>query len=104
MTPFKESVKGTYAAVKFTEDTLDRIEKLQEFYDLPNAVPRDKLHSTILYSRVYVPFIPEEGEKFLGSYSRQYPKYGHRDLSNAYAKARVEIEKDLKEKLLDSLF
>jgi len=40
----------------------------------------------------------------LGSYSRQYPKYGHRDLSNAYAKARVEIEKDLKEKLLDSLF
>ena len=67
MTPFRESVKGTYAAVKFTEDTLDRIEKLQEFYDLPNAVPRDKLHSTILYSRVYVPFIPEEGEKFLGS-------------------------------------
>ena len=40
----------------------------------------------------------------LGSYSRQYPKYGHRDLSNAYAKARVEIEKDLKENLLDSLF
>ena len=28
MTPFRESVKGTYAAVKFTEDTLDRIEKI----------------------------------------------------------------------------
>ena len=42
--------------------------------------------------------------EILVSYSRQYPKYGHRDLSNAYAKARVEIEKDLKENLLDSLF
>jgi len=40
----------------------------------------------------------------LGSYSRQYPKYGHNNLEAAYAKARVEIEKDLKANLLDSLF
>lgn len=49
-------------------------------------------------------FSSDGSNEVLGSYSRQYPKYGHRDLSNAYAKARVEIEKDLKEKLLDSLF
>ena len=49
-------------------------------------------------------FSADGSNAILGSYSRQYPKYGHRDLSNAYAKARVEIEKDLKEKLLDSLF
>ena len=49
-------------------------------------------------------FSADGSNDVLGSYSRQYPKYGHRDLSNAYAKARVEIEKDLKENLLDSLF
>ncbi|WP_294425573.1 hypothetical protein [uncultured Treponema sp.] len=49
-------------------------------------------------------FSADGSNEVLGSYSRQYPKYGHRDLSNAYAKARVEIEKDLKENLLDSLF
>lgn len=49
-------------------------------------------------------FSLDGSNEILGSYSRQYPKYGHRDLSNAYAKARVEIEKDLKENLLDSLF
>ena len=40
----------------------------------------------------------------VGSYSRQYPKYGHLNLEGAYAKARVEIEKDLKANLLDALF
>ena len=49
-------------------------------------------------------FSADGSNEVLGSYSRQYPKYGHRDLSNAYAKARVEIEKDLKENLIDSLF
>lgn len=49
-------------------------------------------------------FSLDGSNEILGSYSRQYPKYGHRDLSNAYAKARVEIEKDLKENFIDSLF
>ncbi|WP_296031158.1 hypothetical protein [uncultured Treponema sp.] len=49
-------------------------------------------------------FSADGGNEVLDSYSRQYPKYGHRDLSNAYAKARVEIEKDLKENFIDSLF
>lgn len=67
MMRFLESTRGTYAAAKFTDETLDRIQDLQEFYDLPNAVPRDKLHTTILYSRVYVPFKPESGEVVLGN-------------------------------------
>lgn len=49
-------------------------------------------------------FSADESNEILGSYSKQYPKYGHKTLENAYAKARVEIEKDLKENLLDSLF
>ena len=34
--------------------------------------------------------------KFLSSYSKQYPKYGHISLEGAYAKAYAEIEKDLR--------
>ena len=70
MLSFKESVRGTYAAAKFNEDTLDRLEELQKFYALPNPVPRDKMHSTILYSRVYVPFKPEDGEILLSDMCR----------------------------------
>ncbi len=40
----------------------------------------------------------------LGSYTKQLPKYGHKNLDGAYAKANVELEKDLKENLIDSLF
>lgn len=49
-------------------------------------------------------FSADGSNEILGSYSKQYPKYGHKTLENAYAKVRIEIEKDLKENLLDSLF
>lgn len=62
---FIESVKGTYAAVNFTDETLDLLVELQNKLKLPNPTPRDKLHCTILYSRVYVPFIPSDKEILL---------------------------------------
>lgn len=70
MIKLKQINKGTYAAVRFTPETLDRIEELQKKLKLPDPVSRDKLHSTILYSRVWVPFVPEKGELLLGSVCR----------------------------------
>lgn len=57
---------GTYIAVKFDEATLDRIESIQKQLNLYNIVPRDKLHSTICYSRVDVPYFPDETPKVIG--------------------------------------
>lgn len=59
MIKFKEFVNGVYAAAKFTEDTLDRLVELQNKLQLINPTAKEDLHSTILYSRLYVPFKPE---------------------------------------------
>lgn len=56
MMNFKEFSKGLYVAAKFSESTLDALEKLQRSLKIPNPVPRDKLHTTIVYSRVFVPY------------------------------------------------
>lgn len=59
--------KGTYAAVKFTAATLDFLEQLQTELKLFEPVPREKLHSTICFSRVNVPFVALAGSKFIGT-------------------------------------
>jgi len=41
----------TYAAVRFNDRTLDALEALIKSFDIPNPVPRDKLHCTLLYSK-----------------------------------------------------
>lgn len=53
--------KGTYVGAKFSGLTLDAIEQLQRDLKVPFPVPREKLHSTILYSRVNVPYVPSSG-------------------------------------------
>ncbi|AUM58489.1 RNA ligase [Proteus phage phiP4-3] len=52
---------GTYVGAKFSGVTLDAIEQLQRDLKVPFPVPREKLHSTILYSRKPVDYIPNSG-------------------------------------------
>ena len=59
--------KGTYAAVKFDDSTLDMFQELQQIMELYNPVPRDKLHSTICFSRVKIPYIPLTEKMPIGS-------------------------------------
>lgn len=47
--------KGTYAGVRFNTDTIAAIEKFQNEHGISNPVPLDKLHTTLLYSRKYLP-------------------------------------------------
>ena len=47
----EEELPGTYAAVHFYDDTVDNIKTFIEENEIPNAVPADKLHTTLLYSR-----------------------------------------------------
>lgn len=62
---FSEFDKGTYICAKFTEDTLDRIQEVQKKLGLLNPVKREDLHSTICFSRVYVPFIASNENEFV---------------------------------------
>lgn len=58
---FEEFSKGLYVGAKFSGITLDAIEDLQKRLKVPNPVPRDKIHTTIVYSRVNVPYKPAVG-------------------------------------------
>jgi hypothetical protein len=58
---FKDFSTGLYVAAKFSELTLDALEELQRSLRVPNPVPREKLHSTICYSRVNIPYTVSSG-------------------------------------------
>lgn len=47
--------KGTYAGVKFSTASINNIQKYIENNNIPNAVPKNKLHTTLLYSRKHLP-------------------------------------------------
>jgi hypothetical protein len=47
--------KGTYAGVRFTDDTRKYITQYISDNKIPNATPSAKLHVTLLYSRKFVP-------------------------------------------------
>jgi hypothetical protein len=53
---------GTYAAVKFDESTVNNIRKYIENNEIPNGVPAEKLHCTVLYSRKHCPDYEPQGD------------------------------------------
>ncbi|UPW42505.1 hypothetical protein EBPHNEJP_00218 [Salmonella phage CF-SP2] len=61
MMKFQDFSSGLYVAAKFSDSTLDEIENLQRELKVPNPVPRHKIHSTIYYSRVNVPYVVSTG-------------------------------------------
>lgn len=67
--------KGTYVAVKFDEFTLDSIQQLQDELKLLNKVKREDLHSTVVYSRVKIPY-----------------KTGHADIGNVLISQKQHLE------------
>jgi hypothetical protein len=46
---------GTYAAVTFSKDTLDRLLQFCEEFGVKNVLKRSKFHTTLLYSRKEMP-------------------------------------------------
>lgn len=56
---------GTYVCANFNDETLDKLEEIQRSLRLLNPTPREKMHTTICYSRVYVPYMPFTGEELV---------------------------------------
>lgn len=54
--------RGTYAAVKFCKDTTALIQDFCESTQIPNPVPVDDMHCTVIYSRKYLPEFQALGE------------------------------------------
>jgi 2'-5' RNA ligase len=51
----ESKVEGSYVAVKFSEDSQNRIHKFAEKLVGKNLTPKDKLHITVIYSRTPLP-------------------------------------------------
>lgn len=50
---------GTYAAVTFSQATVDDILRYIKTNNIPNAISPEKMHCTVLYSRKYCPdYVP----------------------------------------------
>lgn len=50
-----EKEDGAYIAVKFSDDSNDRLHEFATKLDIPNIVPKDKYHITVIYSTKSVP-------------------------------------------------
>lgn len=57
--------KGTYAGVHFSEETKDAIMDYITENKIPNAPERDKMHTTLLYSRKRCPNYEPASEVFM---------------------------------------
>lgn len=51
----KKIPDGTYAGIKFAVDTKQAIKKYMKDNKIPNPLNTNKIHSTLLYSRKYLP-------------------------------------------------
>lgn len=49
------NISGTFAGVHFSQTTLDKLVQYNIDADIPNKVPADKMHCTLLYSRKELP-------------------------------------------------
>lgn len=55
---------GTYAAVKYSVETRNKIAKFIKELDIPNPLATSKIHTTVLYSRKFLPNLKSEVTKF----------------------------------------
>lgn len=56
---------GTYVAIKFSADTLLRLQSLQKRAKLNNPIPLEELHATVCYSRNPIHVVPKVGNKVI---------------------------------------
>ena len=58
----KEEQKGTYAGVKFNEESQDLIVNLAKEIGVPNPITKGDIHLTLLYSRKFLPDYKAAGD------------------------------------------
>jgi len=56
----KKVPDGSYVAVKYDDESRDKLYEFAEKMNLPNLLPKSKYHTTLIYSRKYNPDIKED--------------------------------------------
>lgn len=56
----KKVPDGSYVAVKYDDESRDKLYEFAEKLNLPNLLPKSKYHTTLIYSRKYNPDIKED--------------------------------------------
>lgn len=51
----EETEKGTYAGLRFSQDDEDKIIDIVTEMGVPNPIPKEDIHLTLLYSRKFLP-------------------------------------------------
>lgn len=62
LTEKKNEPTGSYAAVRFDQETKDTIAKYLKDNQIPNGISPEKLHTTLLYSHKYLPDYTAQGD------------------------------------------
>lgn len=58
----KEQKQGTYVGVRFSDQTKNDIREYINNANFPNPIDVDKLHTTLIYSRKYLPDFQPKGQ------------------------------------------
>ncbi len=56
----KKVPDGSYVAVKYDDESRDKLYEFAEKLNLPNLLPKSKYHTTLIYSRKYNPDVKED--------------------------------------------
>lgn len=57
----RKQQKGTYAGVNYSPETIEHIQTFLKKYKVPNPVAPEKIHTTVLYSRKFLPDFEPRG-------------------------------------------
>ena len=57
----RKAERGTYAGVRYAPKTVEAIQSFLKEHSIPNPVASEKLHTTLLYSRKYLPHYEAQG-------------------------------------------
>lgn len=58
----EEALPGTYAGVRFGPDTVKALQKYGKSNGIPNRLPHENFHTTLLYSRKHLPNYQPAGD------------------------------------------
>jgi hypothetical protein len=57
-----EPKKGTYAGVRYSPESIEAVQTFLKEHSIPNPVADDKIHTTLLYSRKFLPNYEPKGK------------------------------------------
>lgn len=57
----RKQQRGTYAGVKYSPESVEALQKFMKHHKIPNPIAPNKIHTTLLYSRKYLPNYKPQG-------------------------------------------